>query len=352
MTEHAVKKAPLHVLQMQPVLIEKIWGGRKLADLFGKELPAQGRYGESWEVADLPEGQSSVAAGPLAGCTLSEVVGMWGRELVGTAAPDAARFPLLVKLLDANADLSVQVHPGQQHLAELPGAHSKDECWMILDAEPGASIVHGLNGEVLPEAFAGAAREGTLKAVLHHEEVRAGEVVRVSPGTIHAIGAGVALLEVQEPSDTTYRVYDYNRPGLDGELRALHLDEAMMVSRLCPSAEVALAPIALGQGVELRVDAPGYRLETVHVAGQADVSWEIARSSAQVIYCVAGALSLNDGLGGKLELKAGQTVVVPAALGRVQGQVRDARLAVAGLGGDLLLRDLRVVSVGAEVAPV
>src|SRR5690554_4384287 len=131
---------PLHIVRMRPLLIEKIWGGRKLHSHFAKDLPPVGSYGESWEVADLPEGQSRVDAGLLEGKTLSAVVALWGRDLVGTAAPDAQRFPLLVKLLDAADDLSVQVHPGHADLADLPGAHSKDECWLILDAEPGASI--------------------------------------------------------------------------------------------------------------------------------------------------------------------------------------------------------------------
>ena len=340
-----------YVLKMRPLLIEKIWGGRKLASLFGKDLPDVGSFGESWEVADLPEGQSRVDSGLLAGRTLQEVVALWGRDLVGTAAPDAGRFPLLVKVLDAAADLSVQVHPGHADLADLPGANSKDECWMILDAEPGASIVHGLSEEVAPEAFAEAARQGTLKPMLHHAPVHPGQVVRVSPGTVHAIGAGVALLEVQEPSDTTYRVYDYNRPGLDGELRALHLDEAMKVSRLRPSEEVAVAPVALGEGVALRVDAPGYRLETLRLAGEQRVRWEVDRSTAQVIYCVSGRALLDDGAGGTLALEAGETAVVPAALRQVRARTSDAELAVAGLGGALLIRELNAVEVGEEVAP-
>lgn len=331
--QKAAKDMGPHLVKMAPHFVEKVWGGRKLADLFGKEISPKRLFGESWEVADLPEGQSRVASGPLQGLTLGELSKVWGRRLTGRGAADGERFPLLIKLLDAREDLSVQVHPGPEDLAALPGAHSKDEAWLILDVDDGACIIHGLNQDgVSAEEFRRALEAGEISELLERVPVAAGDVIRVKPGTIHAICKGVALLEVQEPSDTTYRVYDYDRPGLDGKPRALHLDEAMQVSWLGRSEQVVLAAKELAAGLELLVNAPNYRIERLRVGGGAEVSWQVDTHSPQVLQVLSGAVELEDGLGGAIELKAFETAVVPAAFAKVSlSASEEAVLIVSGL---------------------
>ena len=215
-------------LAFRPRLHERPWGGRRLAD-FGKELPEGGCFGESWEVTDRPGEQSVVLDGPLAGRTLHELwTGPERRALFGgRAARGGERFPLLVKLLDCTATLSVQVHPPAEVAPDL-GGEPKTEMWYLLDAEPGAHLFAGLRAGVTREAFEAGLRAGDdVSELLHRVEVGPGDVMLVPSGRVHALGAGCLVVEVQQNSDTTYRVFDFNRPGLDGELRELHVPESL-----------------------------------------------------------------------------------------------------------------------------
>jgi mannose-6-phosphate isomerase len=320
---------------MNPYLRQKVWGGRKLATVFNKKLPDASPYGEAWEVSDLAEGQSTVLNGPLAGKSLSEMVDLWGEALTG---PTSDAFPLLVKVLDAQDDLSVQVHPSQADIDEhgLDG-HSKDECWLILDADPDGCILHGFDQATTPSDFRMAVEENRAADVLRRVPVSAGDVIRVSPGTIHAICKGVCLLEIQQPSDTTYRVYDYNRPGMDGEPRDLHLEEAMLVSNFDkhPPAKIDGRQSETDANVRVLVDVPSYRIE--HLSNVSELSWTVDGRTPQVVFCASGALQLH-GASGRVELEFGETAIVPAGLGELQMDGRDDAVAVvAGIGGAPLL---------------
>jgi mannose-6-phosphate isomerase len=215
----------LHPLTFTPIFKERVWGGSRLAAL-GKPLPAGAPIGESWELVDLPEDQSVVASGPLAGVPLGELVRQHRDELLGPAALDGGSFPALVKTIDAAQTLSVQVHPDGAVAARL-GGRPKCEAWVILDATPGALLYVGLVEGATRERYRHAVEEGRVEELLVPLAVRAGDLVPIVPGTVHAIGAGVVLAEVQQPSDTTYRVYDWGRVGLDGKPRALHLEQAL-----------------------------------------------------------------------------------------------------------------------------
>ena len=334
-----MKTSP-HIFKTAPHLVQKVWGGGRLAKQFGKAPEFDGPLGEAWEVADLDEGQSLVASGPLAGLPLRALVGGWGRSLVGRRAPTDDRFPLLVKLLDARRDLSVQVHPSPTDAEAIEGADSKEETWLVLDADEGAEILHGLVDNVSAEDFRQAVDDGDVEELLHRQPVNAGDVIHIRPGTIHAICEGVVLLEIQEPSDTTYRVYDYGRPGLDGTPRQLHIDEALRVARLAPSVQV-LSPTAENDGVELLGETRAYRVERVDFEAPGGVRWSVDPDSPQVLSLVSGRLNIDDGIGGTLELKAGQTAVVPAISGSVRMEVCEAsQLVVSGLAVDSLLRGL------------
>lgn len=212
-------------LIFEPLIKSKVWGGRALQTLLNKPLPPDGPVGESWEIVDLRGHQSVAARGAATGVTLEGLVRTWGEGLMGPAALDQGRFPLLVKYIDAAQTLSVQVHPNAEVGARL-GGRSKSEAWYIMDAEPGGVVYHGLRQGTTAADLSAALDAGRVQELLHRVKVWPGDLVPVPPGTVHAIGAGVLLAEVQQPSDTTYRVYDWGRLGLDNKPRQLHIDQA------------------------------------------------------------------------------------------------------------------------------
>ncbi len=218
------------VLRFVPSFHARIWGGRRLQDDLGRALPAEEAIGESWELVDREEHQSVVADGPLAGSTLGALWSGPDRErLFGARAARAGttRFPLLVKLLDATHTLSVQVHPPAERAEELEG-EPKTEMWVLVGAEPGAHLFAGLRAGVDRERFEAALRAGDdVSGLLHRHDVREGDAMFIPSGRVHAIGAGCLILEVQQNSDTTYRVFDFNRAGLDGQLRELHIEPSL-----------------------------------------------------------------------------------------------------------------------------
>lgn len=310
----------------------RIWGGRRLAELYGKQLPGDEPIGETWEVADLPEGSSTIAHGPLAGQPLGAAVAAWGADLVGTAWP-AGQFPLLVKLLDARCDLSVQVHPADEDCARwFPDHHGKDESWLVLATDPGGAILHGVTGEVTWEQLEQAFRDGTVYDLLRRVEVAPGDFARVAPGTIHALQSGVVVLEIQQPSDSTFRLYDYGRG------RELHLAQARRVVRLKdnepPLRTVPRRTREWGES-QCLIDVPAYRIERHYLTEPA--SWRVEPRTCQVLFIVEGRTILTAGAT-SLELAPGQAVILPAVAGEVSlTPVGLATVVVAGAGGAALV---------------
>lgn len=219
--------APIPVI-FEPIFKPKPWGGRELERLFGKLLPGDGPIGESWELADLPGNESRVAHGPLAGKRIGELIKMWGRDLIGNAELATGRFPLLIKFLDAREPLSVQVHP--RGPAEPAGAASpgvKHETWYVIAADPGAELYIGLKPGVGPEHVRAAGSTSKLADLHRRHPGRPGCCYYLPSGVPHALGAGIVVVEIQTPSDVTYRLYDWGRVGLDGKPRELHVDQAL-----------------------------------------------------------------------------------------------------------------------------
>ncbi len=237
----------IYPLKFIPVFQQRIWGGQKIRQNLGRPVPRdlyKARIGEAWELADLPAGSvqadsvgaaadgslsSRIANGPLAKQSLHEVLTQWGPSIMGHDATAQAHFPLFIKFLDAAADLSVQVHPNQAYAATHPGAHLKSEAWYVLEAAPGAKIYKGVKPGVTRDMFAAALQAGAVASLLQAVPVQAGDCHFLESGTVHALGAGVLVAEVQTPSDTTFRVFDWNRLGPDGKARTLHIQEALDV---------------------------------------------------------------------------------------------------------------------------
>ena len=216
----------LYSLKFKPIFKERIWGSDNLYRMFGKEVPANARIGESWELADLPDDKSVVTNGILAGIPLGELAAKFTFELTGSA--DFAKpFPLLIKLLDAQDILSVQVHPDLEACKRMGTGEPKTECWYIVSAVEGAYIYKDVKAGTTKEQFARAIENGTVAELLIKVYVKQGECHFLPSGTVHAIGAGLMIAEIQQPSDTTYRVFDFNRVDDTGKSRKLHVEEAL-----------------------------------------------------------------------------------------------------------------------------
>lgn len=210
----------------QPLYMQRVWGGRTLETAYGRQLPDAAPYGESWEIVDRPDEQSVVIDGPHEGRTLHELWSDHREEIFGTGLPSAERFPLLIKVLDARDDLSIQVHPPAE-LAPSLGGEPKTEMWYIADCDPRAKLYVGLKKGVTRAYFEAALDEGAVADLVHAIEPEAGDSIFIPSGRLHAIGAGFLIHEIQQNSDTTYRVFDWNRLGLDGKPRDLHVEESL-----------------------------------------------------------------------------------------------------------------------------
>lgn len=223
-------------LVFSPIFKPKIWGGRRLEGVVDKHLDTAEPIGESWELADLENDQSVVRLGPAAGKELGQLVRDWGQDLLGRAELFEGRFPLLIKFLDARENLSVQVHPDEKMARRMGGeVRVKNEAWYVLHAEPDGAIYRGLAEGVSRESFIEAIRNGTVASTLRRIAVKPGDCYYLPSGTVHALGAGVVVAEIQTPSDTTYRVYDWDRvDSASGKGRDLHIDRALECINFAP----------------------------------------------------------------------------------------------------------------------
>ncbi len=311
------RQSPLDVpLRCRPLLKPKVWGGRGLATVLGKELPPGEPVGESWEVADVPEGTSGIADGPLAGLTLREVRARFGDELL--PGWGATQFPLLVKFIDAQEDISIQVHPDAEACRRLfPAERSKNETWLIVHVEPGAAVLHGVRPGVTRDELCGRIADGTVTQVMRRIDVRPGDVIHLPAGTLHAMLRGVMLLEVQEPSDSTFRVYDHDRVGLDGRPRELHIDQALATLRLNSHVPALIdprrEPQAWGER-ELLIDFAPYRVERLTL--RRPLTWRPDPDCPAVLVVVRGELEFEAG-GVRGALRTGETTIVPPAVARM-----------------------------------
>ncbi|NMB00487.1 MAG: class I mannose-6-phosphate isomerase [Firmicutes bacterium] len=298
-------KHKLYPLTFHPIYKEKIWGGRRLQDLFGRALP-EGLIGESWDVAAHVHGTSVVDHGPLAGKNLVQLALDYGEELLGKGVQAyQGKFPLLLKLIDANQDLSVQVHPHdayvRDHTNEMWG---KTELWYIVHSEPGAWIVWGLRPGTTKEEFAQAIKAGgdAILACLNKVPVQAGEVYPISAGLVHALGAGCLVAEIQQNSDTTYRVYDWDRLDETGQARELHVKQALEV--------IDFSPLALDRDYQFSRCGEYFELEVLEETQGVDLD---VQDGFQILTNVKGNAEVIY-QGNATKIVPGQSCLLPAAL--------------------------------------
>ena len=220
------------IYRLRPACKDYLWGGHKLVDDFGIDYKGD-ICAEAWLLSCHEDGKSVVADGQYEGKTLNELIDILGKECLGTDCRDKEDFPILIKLIDARKPLSIQVHPDEEYARAHEGQHGKTEMWYVLDAEEGAYLYQGFKRDISKEEFEKRISDNTLEEVLNKEYVKKGDVLLINPGTLHALGGGILLAEIQQSSNVTYRIYDYGRVGTDGKTRPLHIKQALDVTRLC-----------------------------------------------------------------------------------------------------------------------
>src|SRR3982751_66883 len=286
-------------LLFTPIFQERIWGGQKLAELFGKDLPPGKRIGESWEFVDRPEAQSVVRTGPMAGRSLHDLWSNFRKEVFGKVA-DVPRFPLVIKLLDAQEKLSLQVHPSKQ-VAESLGGEAKTEFWYFAAADPGAEIFAGLPKTMTQEQFAGAVRSGRIAECVHAIPVKSGDAMFLPPRRLHSIAGGNVVVEIQQNSDTNYRVSYWHRTDDTGKPRSLHIEQALQ----CINFE-DVTPAKIQADGELLVRHELFEVQKWNL----DFPREIGSAGEfAILLCLSGRVGCRD-----LDLAPGELFLVPASL--------------------------------------
>lgn len=296
----------LYPMLIQPRFSERIWGGHRLAAQLGKPAPRGELIGESWEIYE----ENPVRNGAYAGKTIGELRQIMGRELTGHVSPDEL-FPLLTKLIDARDVLSVQVHPNDEFARRLEHQpYGKTECWYIIDAAPGSALTYGFARDTSPEEYTRLVEEGKLEQVLRSLPVQAGDVVYIPAGTVHAIGAGILLYELQQTSDVTYRIYDWNRRDAQGQPRELHVAQAREVLDYHRNTRGTIQPLqAPGSGRSMLIAGPYFAMELVEVGRAGELS---THESALPICALDQPLEIHAG-GTTVRLEPYSSALLPAA---------------------------------------
>ena len=314
----------LYPLKFQPILKDKIWGGQKLQQLLHKSTSST-KAGESWEISDVEGDTSIVANGPLKGTSLKTLMDTYTSDLMGAKnfRQFGNKFPLLIKFIDAKQDLSVQLHPNDKLAKARHNSFGKTEMWYVVQADPASNLIVGFNQEMTPELYVKHLEDKTLQSILNFDAVKAGDTYFIEVGRIHAIGAGVLLAEIQQTSDITYRVYDWDRVDADGNERELHNDIALEAFDfdMPDNFRVQYAPKS-NVSTEL-VSCPYFTTNVLEVTET--ISKQNTQDSFVIYMCVEGKANLEvDGI--VTEFSMGETVLVPACIQRFSISANHAKL--------------------------
>lgn len=305
----------LYPMKLQAPLKDYIWGGTKLKTDYGKKTDLE-KVSESWELACHKDGMSIIENGPEAGRTLKSYLDEAGPAVLGEHAKKFPYFPLLIKLIDAKDNLSVQVHPDNDYAMRIEGEYGKTEMWYIVDCEPGATLIYGFTHAISKEEFEKRIADNTLLEVCNQVPVHKGDVFFIASGTLHAIGKGIIICEIQQNSNTTYRVYDYGRLGKDGKPRELHIKKAIDVTNLEPVKERPHldAPIDIFADTEARLLASCeyFTVYELEIDGTSHLT--AGKDSFQSFTVLDGSVQLHAG-DAELTFKKGETSFLPAGLG-------------------------------------
>lgn len=307
----------IYPLKLYPAFKDYLWGGTKLHDYFPDctTVPAA----EAWVLSCHKDGESTVKNGPLSGKTLSEALEVFGRDALGENGKKFDFFPVLIKLIDAKKDLSVQVHPDDEYARKNENSYGKTEMWYVVDCEEGARLFYGFKEKISKQEFEQRIKDNTLTDILRSVEVKKGDCFFIPSGTIHAIGSGMLIAEIQQNSNCTYRVYDFGRLGADGKPRELHIQKALDVTKTEPAQ-----PADFG-GKKILADCQYFNSKLL----QGSCELEVGEDSFSAVLVISGTGCLK-WAEGQIELSAGDCIFLPANIGKV------------GISGDLKFIETRV----------
>lgn len=309
------------ILKLEPAFKDYIWGGTRLRDSFGKVCALE-RIAESWELSCHRDGQSIVSGCEYEGRTLGEFIEAYGRVgALGTDCERFDRFPVLIKLIDAKNDLSVQVHPDDEYALRNEGEYGKAEMWYIIDCVEGAELIYGFDHEISRDEFAERIHNDTLLEVVKRVRVKKGDVFFIQPGTVHAIGKGILLAEIQQNSNTTYRIYDYGRVGADGKPRELHTDKALEVTRRMPAERYSESEAFEENGAVIRLLGKCEYFEAYRADVEKEAVFEVDGSTFFCLTVLEGEPFVTDGEDYETQFEAyyvkkGGSVFITADTGR------------------------------------
>ncbi len=302
----------MYIMKLIAPCKDYIWGGTRLRDEYGKKSDAD-KVAESWELSCHKDGKSIICNGEFAGKTLEEYIEKAGKSVLGTNCARFEYFPILIKLIDAKDNLSVQVHPDNDYALRVEGEYGKTEMWYVVDAEEGAELLYGFKHEITREEFAERIKNNTLLEVTNNVPVHKGDVFFIESGTLHAIGKGILIAEIQQNSNTTYRIYDYGRVGADGKPRPLHIEKACEVTKLIPPTRPTKPQ---GERVQkdgcaetLLASCEYFNVNKLDIDTKAEL--EASAASFNSLLVLDGSFTLGD-----ITLTKGESCFIPAGYGK------------------------------------
>ena len=315
----------LYPLKFEPILKERLWGGTKLKDVLGK--PSENDItGESWELSGVKDDISIVSNGSFSGTSLQELINQKPEELLGKDVFQrfGQEFPILIKFIDAKQDLSIQLHPNDALAKERHNSFGKTEMWYVMDADKGANLIVGFNKNVTKEEYSKSLKKDTLLDLLNYEPVKEGDTFFINTGKIHAIGAGVLLAEIQQTSDVTYRVFDFNRRDKNGNLRELHTELALDAMDYDKKDDFKVAYNDQTNAANEMVDCPYFKTTFINLTQ--NFSLDISKRDSFTIYmCVGGSAKISSDTGSVM-IQKGETVLIPASSKTISIDTTEAKL--------------------------
>ncbi len=311
----------MYIMKLDAPCKDYLWGGTRLRDEYGKKSDKD-KLAESWELSCHKDGQSVIANGEYSGKTLTEYIDINSKSVLGSNCERFEYFPILIKLIDAKDNLSVQVHPDNEYAMRVEGEYGKTEMWYIVDCEEGAELLYGFKKEISREEFAERIKNNTLLEVTNNVPVHKGDVFFIDAGTLHAIGKGILIAEIQQNSNTTYRIYDYGRVGADGKPRELHVEKACEVTKLTPPVRPTKP---MGDKVQnegycstLLATSEYFNVNKLEIIDKAEI--DVTSDSFVSLLCLDGKFEIGD-----ISLSKGESCFIPAGYGivdiRGKGQI-------------------------------
>ena len=305
----------LYPLKLNAAFKDYLWGGTRLRDEFNKQTDID-PVAESWELSCHHDGQSIISNGEFSGKTLAQYIETVGKQVIGTKAPKDKDFPILIKFIDAKQSLSVQVHPDDKYALLHEGESGKTEMWYVMDATPDATLIYGFTHKISHQEFERRIKDNTLLEVCNQVPIKKGDVFFIEAGTLHAIGAGALIAEIQQSSNSTYRVYDYGRVGKDGKLREVHIEKALAVTKLEPPTRKPepIAKLTAFADYDLTILAQCKLFNVSHFDLHGNCSLNAKKDSFHSILALDGQIALTYG-SDSFTITKGESVFIPADMG-------------------------------------